>query len=228
LFNLNTKLETFIREKKIEISGFCSSELLENAPETFRPSRYLQEARSLISLAVHLDTEIIKALPDTMIEYMKEFDRVNKILDEGAIYISEKLKEMGYLSIVIPNRDPDHWTKRRGDLSHRHVARVAGLGEFGYNNLLLVPDYYGAVRFSSIITSASLKPTPKANTPTCRKCKKCIDLCPTGALLPVDNIKSNYNPEIGRYMEQEICRKYQISLNKKRCGLCMAACLKSN
>ena len=40
--------------------------------------------------------------------------------------------------------------------SHRHAAFLAGLGNFGVNNMLLTPEYGPRVRFGSVFTSAEL------------------------------------------------------------------------
>ena len=223
---VETEIGNFIKDQGIEKFGFAKVKDMKEAPPIQQPSLYLQKAQSLISLAVPLNLEVIQGLPETRDDYMVEFHRVNKILDSVANNLSKWLTQKGFPSKDIPNRDPNHWTKKRGDISHRHVAKVAGLGEFGWNNLLIIPKYYGAVRFSTVITTAKLEPTQSNNNPICKECGKCIEACPTGALVPIDGVKSKYDPSSGRFMEHEICRHHQTITLKKRCALCLAACLK--
>ena len=42
-----------------------------------------------------------------------------------------------------------------GPFSHRHAATRAGLGEFGYNNIVLTPQFGPRQRFNSIITDGA-------------------------------------------------------------------------
>ncbi|MBN1671042.1 MAG: epoxyqueuosine reductase [Kiritimatiellae bacterium] len=76
-----------------------------------------------------------------------------------------------------------------GPFSHRHAATRAGLGEFGYNNLVLTPEFGPRVRFNSIVTDAELAPDPLITRPIClrRKCKLCIKACVTATISTRDD-----------------------------------------
>ena len=70
-----------------------------------------------------------------------------------------------------------------GEFSHRHAAVAAGLGEIGYNRLVITPQFGNRIRFCSIITEAPFSPDPMYEGPTlCYKCKKCINACPGNCL----------------------------------------------
>jgi len=66
-----------------------------------------------------------------------------------------------------------------GPFSHRHAATRAGLGEFGYNNVVLTKAFGPRQRFNSIITDAELSPDPLVSEPICLrdKCKLCLKAC---------------------------------------------------
>ena len=72
---------------------------------------------------------------------------------------------------------PFHYTF--GPFSHRHAATRAGLGEFGYNNLVLTKEFGARQRFNSIITDAELEPDPLLTEPICLRdeCRLCLDAC---------------------------------------------------
>jgi epoxyqueuosine reductase len=85
-----------------------------------------------------------------------------------------------------------------GFFSQRHAATRAGLGEFGFNNIVLTPQFGPRVRFVSVITEARLEPDPLVKEKIClrEKCggkdsPKCYRRCAGGALQLRDGIDSN-------------------------------------
>lgn len=66
-----------------------------------------------------------------------------------------------------------------GPFSHRHAATRAGLGEFGYNNVVLTRQFGPRQRFNSIITEAELVPDPLIDRPICLRddCLICLKAC---------------------------------------------------
>ena len=74
-----------------------------------------------------------------------------------------------------------------------HAATRAGLGEFGYNNLILTKEFGARVRFTSIVTEAELIPDPLITEALCLrdKCMLCLDACPMGAITLRDGRDKN-------------------------------------
>lgn len=66
-----------------------------------------------------------------------------------------------------------------GPFSHRHAATRAGLGEFGYNNVVLTPEFGPRQRFNSIVTDAPLAADPLLTKPVCLRddCRLCQQAC---------------------------------------------------
>ena len=66
-----------------------------------------------------------------------------------------------------------------GPFSHRHAATRAGLGEFGYNNVVLTREFGPRQRFNSILTDADLVPDPLIEEPICLRdnCRLCLEAC---------------------------------------------------
>lgn len=70
-------------------------------------------------------------------------------------------------------------------LSLRHAAVAAGLGEFGWQSVVVTPEFGPRNRFGAIITNLELKADPmysgeKLCDPS--KCNICSTKCPTGAI----------------------------------------------
>lgn len=76
-----------------------------------------------------------------------------------------------------------------GPFSHRHAATRAGLGEFGYNNIVLTPEFGPRQRFNSIITEAELLPDPLITEPICLRdaCRLCLKACYMDAIVLRDD-----------------------------------------
>ena len=82
----------------------------------------------------------------------------------------------------------------RWDLSHKHAAVLAGLGEIGLNTLLINPRFGTRLMLASVVTNAPVQPDlPFADTLCMRSdCRECITSCPVKAIHPsgeVDKVK---------------------------------------
>lgn len=87
----------------------------------------------------------------------------------------------GMTDLEIWETHPDHapFQYTTGPFSHRHAATRAGLGEFGYNNLVLTREFGARQRFNSILTDAELTPDPLIEEPICLRdeCALCLKAC---------------------------------------------------
>ena len=102
----------------------------------------------------------------------------------------------GLTDVEIWEDPPDVPAERRspfrytfGPFSHRHAATRAGLGEFGYNNLVLTPQFGPRQRFNSVVTDAELPPDPLIDEPIClrERCGLCLDACIMGCIAMRDD-----------------------------------------
>ena len=67
-------------------------------------------------------------------------------------------------------------------MNDRAAARRSGVGWFGKNTNILTPTHGSWVFLSQVITDLYLKPDSPLKK-TCGNCVKCIDDCPTGAIV---------------------------------------------
>lgn len=69
-------------------------------------------------------------------------------------------------------------------LSLRHAAVAAGLGELGWHGLVITPEFGTRNRFGVVLTTLELEPDPLyEGKPLCDpNCGICTKVCPTGAL----------------------------------------------
>jgi epoxyqueuosine reductase len=172
-----------------------------------------------ISLGVHLSDKVLEGIENGPTPlYFFHYQRVNILLDEIALRITFHIQNQGFDALPIPASQVIDWEKQRGHLSHKHVAREAGLGWIGRNNLLVNPKFGSRVRLVSILTDIPLKPD-KSIQRDCGDCRNCISVCPAGAIVE--------NPlefdHIGCYEElRTLCKERNI--RHLICGICVKAC----
>ena len=96
-----------------------------------------------------------------------------------------------------------------GPFSHRHAATRAGLGEFGYNNLVLTRQFGPRQRFNSIITDAELVTDPLVTEPICLRdeCQLCLKAC------IMDCITMRDDPSVTDYRSVEEVERTQIFID---------------
>lgn len=95
-------------------------------------------------------------------------------LREGLESIAQALRAAGHRAVVVADEN---------NLVDREVAWKAGLGWFGKNANLLLPGAGSWFVLGSVITSADLGPGAGAVSDGCGSCRRCIDACPTGAIV---------------------------------------------
>ena len=69
-----------------------------------------------------------------------------------------------------------------GDVSLRHAAVAAGLGNFGRHNLVIHPKMGTRVVFTAVITNLEMPSDPPVPEKLCTDCNICVDHCPAHAL----------------------------------------------
>ena len=73
----------------------------------------------------------------------------------------------------------------------RAWAQNSGLGWIGRNSCLISRKHGSFFFVAEIITSLELEPTPQKVNDYCGSCQRCIEACPTQAILPNRTINSN-------------------------------------
>jgi epoxyqueuosine reductase len=93
----------------------------------------------------------------------------------------------GGLTAVADHLIGEGWTARvvldDNALVDRAAAHRAGLGWYGKNANVLVPGLGSWVVLGSVLTDAPLPPTGEPVEDGCGSCRRCLDGCPTGAIV---------------------------------------------
>jgi len=174
--DLTEEVKRFAKSRRADLVSIASIERLAKAPKDHKPQEYLPSAEAIVSIALRLNYASIENLPKSRREYTLNYHIVNRRLGDIAYEISRFLEDHNYEAIpfVVGSDQKTLF----GDISHKHVAFAAGLGEFGMNNLLLTPKYGPRVRFASVLTNAPLNPDSLFEGSLCDECG--IKACPIG------------------------------------------------
>jgi len=221
----------------------------EKAPPGHRPGDYLEGARSIVLLGTRMLDLPLDGLPGTRKEYTVNFHVANTGLNQALFDAAGYLQGKGHKVFPVPYLEMPGWNldKRPAwalkllrhlatiprvhdllnarvlweNLSYRHMAVEAGMGEIGRNGLLLTPEHGARVRLVALLTDAEL-PAGKPLAPSLcgpERCGyACVKACPAGAI-----------SREGQGTDKAACLRYYIKLglpgmNGLRCGMCVAAC----
>lgn len=193
------------------------------------PPDLLDPFVSALSIAVALPVWIFEMISDgpTPI-YKSAYETANRMLDEVAFRTALLLQSDGFHSLPIPASQIVDKKNLCGAITHKAVARMAGLGWQGKNLLLITPKYGSRVRLATVLTKAPLVADGLLKN-RCGECTLCRDACPVGAIKGV-NTKSHYgNRDEAMYFSrcanklmEEFAARPEIGT--PICGICIKVC----
>lgn len=217
------ELEKSIKKQhqKNHQSGF-EHKILE---ERIYPDKIFPNPKSIISIALAYPSEIQNAPKRVRGERRGEFARASWGKDYHFILREHMEKLVNYMKDLLGEEALFKPMVDTGELIDVAVAARAGIGFIGKNGLLITKEFGSYVYLGEIITNIPFDPDPLVDY-GCGDCRRCIDGCPTQALLGNGEMNAkkclSYQTQTKNYMPE----KYRRRMGKViyGCDICQIVC----
>ena len=187
--------------------------------EILLPSSLIDHLSFGISVGFHLSDVILEGIENQPTPlYFHHYQRVNILLDTMGLIVTSAIQDLGYQAMPVPASQIVDWKTQRGHLSHKHVARAAGLGWIGRNNLLVNEQFGSRIRLVTILTDIPLG-IDSPSLKDCGACRNCLLVCPAGAIK-----ERQENFDHLRCYEQLRTFAKTLHFSHNICGVCVKAC----
>lgn len=242
---LKEEVIAYSKEIGIDKIGFASADVFEELKERLKrqqalkyqsgfekgsieertePQRLLPEAQSILSVAIAYPTRIYDPPKSTKEKRRGIFCRASWGTDYHVI-LREKLEK---LARFLQEKVPDVVSKvmvDTGELSDRAVAERAGVGFSGKNTSIITPEFGSFVYLGELMTNIPFIPDEPLED-SCGTCTKCMDACPTGALVEGGQLNTQrciaFLTQTKDYLEDEF--RVKIGTRVYGCDTCQVVC----
>ncbi len=213
--------QKLINQQKL---GFASGFEEKNIEKRTNPALLLDEPRSIIAIALAYPSKLEGAPKGKKGERRGLFCRASW----GEDYHIVLRRKLALLEQFLQEKLPDLQCKSMvdtGELSDRAVAERAGIGWSAKNCAIITPEFGSYVYLGEMLTNIPFEPdTPLESQ--CGTCTKCIDACPTGALVQGGQLNSQrciaYLTQTKDFLPEEF-RKH-LGNRLYGCDTCQTVC----
>ena len=146
------------------------------------PEKLLPGAQSLISIGVALNRAAVCSGNIRLNRYdsMCVYERLNHISLETIRLLAREGARAVSVSPYLPVNMASESKGMKGEVNHKTVAAIAGLGSIGLNRLLVTAEFGPFVRL--VITDATLSADQPLDENPCDQCELCRTACPVEAI----------------------------------------------
>ncbi|WP_226670899.1 tRNA epoxyqueuosine(34) reductase QueG [Metabacillus litoralis] len=201
-------------------SGFEESDI----EKRVTPVKLLPKASSIISIALAYPSKLKDAPKSTKEDRRGIFCRASW----GEDYHTVLRDRLTKLENFLKQRIPDIQTKSMvdtGELSDRAVAERAGIGWSGKNCSIITPEFGSYVYLGEMITNFPFPPDQPMED-QCGSCRKCLDVCPTGALVQPGQLDSSKCIAFLTQTKGFLADEYRTKIGNRiyGCDTCQTVC----
>ncbi len=189
-----------------------------NPARSTDPSATMADVRSMVVGALRYGTDPGPAPDATSARVARyatrdHYARLRSALDHVALV----LRGAGHRAMVVADDNA---------MVDRAAAVRAGLGWYGKNSNVLVPGEGSWVVLGSVLTDAELEPTASPVDDGCGSCRRCLDGCPTGAIIAPGVVDARHCLAWLVQSAEEFPREHRVALGDRiyGCDDCQEVC----
>ena len=192
------------------------------------PDDLLANYTAAISIAAHLDNEIMEGITvGPTPEYAQHYRDVNRELDRIGNNLVRYINEKGYAARAVPASQILDETDLLGAVSHKAIARMAGIAWQGKSLLIVSPQYGPRIRLATVLTDMPLVPDAPLKS-RCGRCVECTQACPVSAIKNVSVNDRYESRDEALYFSRCAEKTFEFStrpgIGGRICGVCVKVC----
>lgn len=196
-----------------DLAGIAPMDRFEGAPKQMDPRYIFPEAKTMLVLGYRIPRGVFRPIEEGThfgLYSSMGYAALNQVYGPMVLWkLSRFIEDCGFVAVPMPNLNGGeavnpvngkfrkHWSVPVAEgrpypdvLVHQRIAAFcAGLGEIGYSNLFLTPEYGPRQRFNLLLTDMPLEPDPLFEGKICDRCKLCVARCPGKALSPTKMVR---------------------------------------
>ncbi|MDX8343285.1 tRNA epoxyqueuosine(34) reductase QueG [Rossellomorea sp. YZS02] len=223
-----TTADTFSEMKnrllRQEMMGYQSGFEEKDIEKRVEPALIFNKPKSIIAIALAYPSKMKDAPQSKRGERRGIFCRASW----GTDYHHVLRDRLSKLEEYIVSRIPEARFKSMvdtGELVDRAVAERAGIGWSGKNCSIITPEFGSYVYLGEMVTNLPFAPdTPMEDQ--CGTCNKCVDVCPTGALIEGGQLDAQKCIAFLTQTKGFLADEYRVKLGNRLygCDTCQTVC----
>lgn len=201
-------------------SGFEESDIEKRT----NPDLLVPQAKSIISIALAYPSKMKNAPRSTKGERRGLFARASWGIDYHHILRDRLQKLEDFILERVPGAGMESMVDT-GELSDRAVAERAGIGWSGKNCAIITPEFGSYVYLGEMITTLPFEPDQPIED-GCGTCNKCVEACPTGALVQGGQLDANKCIAFTTQTKDFLADEYREKIGNRLygCDTCQMVC----
>lgn len=220
-----------IKQKALELGadlvGIADLRRVSEIPT--EPKGLLEPYINAVVIAVAVSSDVFEQISNEPTPlYVHHYQATNILLDNINLRLQKEVIYEGFRALAIPASQTVDKVNWMGHISHKAMAKAAGLGWQGKSLLLVTPKYGPRVRLATLLTNAPLEPDELLPN-RCGKCKKCQEACPVGAIKgakwedhPQTREEALHFTRCVEKVTEDFAKRPEIG--KPICGVCISVC----